>query len=152
LYLNISDVEGWLFLFAGLALIWGYFRYGTIWKAFRLYQKNDLDGLEIQLSNIKKPEWLNAENKAYYHWLNGVILSKDEKWKEAYSNFEIASKGPLRTENALSIVYVCLADTSVFLNDIVKAKEYLVKAKELNHNEGVKQGIEEVEQKIENVA
>jgi len=151
LYIDVSDIEAWLFLFAGGAMIWGYFRYGTIWKAWRFYKKNDLEGLEIQLSHIKKPEWLNAQNKAYFHWLNGVILSRDEKWKEAYDNFEIASKGPLRTENALSVVYVCLADTAVFLSDYVRAKEHLKRAKELDHNEGVQKGIEEVELKIGNV-
>lgn len=151
LYLDISDIEGWLFLFAGGALIWGYFRYGTIWKAWRLYVKNDLDGLELQLSYIKKPEWLNAQNKAYYHLLNGIVLSKHKKWGIAFKNFEIASKGPLRTENVLSMVHVNLADTAIFLNDLTSAKKHLQKAKKLEHNEGVDKIIEEVERKVENV-
>lgn len=148
IYHSFQDIEGWLFLFAGTALIWGHFRYGTIWRAWKFYMKNDLTGLEKQLSYIKNPELLNPQNKAYYHLLNGVILSRDEKWEEAFKDFKIASKGPLRTENALSIVYVCLADSAIFLNDKASAKEYLQKARELEHNEGVLKVIQEVEQKI----
>ena len=152
LYLDPSNIEGWLFLFAGGALVWGYFKYGTIWKAWRLYEKNDLDGLEVQLSYIKKPEWLNAQNKAYYYLLKGVVLSKNGQWETAYKNFEIATKGPLRTENVLSIVHVYLADTAIILNNLSSAKQHLQKAKKLAHNEGVDKIIEEVEQKVENVA
>lgn len=73
LFYSYSDIEGWLFLFAGIALIWGYYRYGTVWRAWKHYANQDLVKLEKQLSYIKKPELLNPQNKAYFHLLTGVV-------------------------------------------------------------------------------
>lgn len=148
LYYSYSDIEGWLFLFAGTALVWGYYRYGTVWRAWKHYVNQDFDKLEKQLSYIKKPELLNPQNKAYFHLLTGVVLSQKERWKEALDHYKLASTGPLRTENVMSSVYVYLADVSFLLKDQTSAIHYLNKAKELEHSDGVSKMIRELEQRI----
>lgn len=146
-----SNLQGWGYILAAIVLFWSHFRSGNVWRAWKAYENNDMEKVRNILSSISKPEWLSTQNKAYYHWLNGVALADNDETKDAYLELKIASKGPLRTENAQSVVNFYLADLALQLNKIETAKKHISKAKSLNHNSELDINIQEIERKIADV-
>lgn len=138
--------ETWIvpFLAAGL-LAWGYFRHGTVWLAFRAARRGDFDRSGRLIAKVREPERLTDQNRAYYHWIRGMLALERGDLAPAREHLETAGRGKLRTANDRSIVACQTAEVCARLGDRAAAQVYLTNARAQPHKPQVDELIAKVE-------
>lgn len=147
IYIPKGHSGGWWMLTAALLFIYGYFRYGSIHAAFSAYKRGNIRRVR-RLIAATWPRWLRAQERAYYDWLAGVLFLHDEQPASARPHLEAAVRGPLRGPHARAWVHCLLADVAIQLGEIEVAREYLCRARALEHRSEVDDRIHELEERI----
>ncbi len=129
-------------------LIWSHFRQGTVALAARAYHNKDYGKAEQLLKEVKNPDQLARNRRGYYEFILGNIDLQNEKFQEAETHFQIASRFPLRNENDKGIVLVQLANLNLKKREFEKAQAYLDVAKELKISSRVQGIVEKIENEI----
>ena len=117
-------------ILGGALLIYGHFRYGTVWFAFRALKKGDLDGAGRLILAVRKPEWLGREYLAYYHWTRGALDAAAQRLDEAHRHFLAAMEGSLRTPKDRAVVCCCLAELAARQGRVDEAENFMMRARE----------------------
>jgi uncharacterized protein HemY len=146
--LRRGSVTGWLLLVAGVLLAFGYFRYATIWLAWKALKAGDVGRCKSLLEKVPSTTSLTAESRAYYEMAHGYIAAEEQSWASARGHFQAALSGPLRTANDRSLAACQLAAVSVRLGDIEGARNYLEMARKQSHKPAVAQLIQQVASQI----
>ncbi|NUP06584.1 MAG: hypothetical protein HOW73_11055 [Polyangiaceae bacterium] len=146
-YAMRGSSAGWLLVAAGLLVGSGYFRYGTVWSAFRAYQRGDVGTTAQRLAQTRYPALLTAESRAYFEFLTGAVQLRRGDPGVARSHLEIAARGPLRTENMQCIVQCHLAEAALELGEHNRALDYLAAARKLPHTDALEEIIGRLETK-----
>lgn len=136
------------FLVAAALFVYGYFKDGTVYLAFKHLKKQQFDKAEQLLAKIKNPELLAKSQKAYYHFSRGIIAAHSAQWSDCLSELQLATINGLRTENDKSIALLGMAEAAFELNQIPTAKAYVEQAKKLKIKPLVKQELKGIEDKI----
>jgi tetratricopeptide (TPR) repeat protein len=145
-FYSLNDIPNMLLCLVALALvIWGYFKNGTVYVAFRHLQKGNYQKAEHLLNKVKKPEILKKSQKSYYHFTKGFIELNKDSLKASKGEFLKVLELGLRTENDTSIVSINLALIEMKLGNFDEALLYINKTKELNYKPALKFEIERVE-------
>lgn len=131
-------------LAAGL-LAFGHFRYGTVWLAFRALRKGDMDRADALLEKVADPNRLNAQCRAYYDWIKGVVSTARGELDQARQHLESAVGGALRTSTDRSVALCCLAEVAAKSGDEDEAREILDSARAEPHAPSVDPIISKVE-------
>ena len=139
---------GALFLVIGLLLLWGHFRYGTVWFAFNSLKFGDYDGAKALLEKVRSPELLNEQNRTYYNLTKGLIAAKEGDMKNAEQLLLVAQEGSLRTTNDRAFVAIVLAELALARGDKEAASQRLDIARSLPARFAVKSRIEELEERL----
>jgi predicted Zn-dependent protease len=120
--------------FATTALLaYGYFRYGTVWLAFRALRAGRSERARALLDQIRFPDRLRSQDRAYYELLRGNLAYERENWASARDHFLRAREHALRTPNDRSMVECALAETLLRCGDPVEARKHLELAREHAH-------------------
>lgn len=121
-YLMRNTSSTYLVLLAVGLIVWGYFKNGTVYLAFKQLKKDNHEKAEKLLLKIKYPNLLTKSQKSYYHFIKGFIeLHKDNLdvgCKELTQALEIG----LRTENDTLIATRTLAAIKLERVSRVKTK------------------------------
>jgi len=107
------------------SLAYGYFRYGTVWLAFRALRAGRSDRARALLDQIRFPDRLRSQDRAYYEMLHGMLACEREEWTTAKDHFQRAREHRLRTANDRSMVECLLAEVLLRCGDPVAAREHL---------------------------
>jgi len=116
-------------LFTVIFLIYGYYKYGTVYIAFQALKKERFDKAEKLISKIKNPTVLSKGQKSYYHYIQGYIAANRREWEKSYSEFTKALAIGLRTKNDTSIALLNLASIEFERKNFEQAKECIEKVR-----------------------
>lgn len=146
--LSQQQPSGFLFLGAAALLAWGYFRHGTVYAACAAYRRGQLERARKLLARVRDPGALTAQDRAYYHWLSGILASGTEL-SSARKSLEEALEGALRTQNDRSLAHCHLAIILAQQGEKDGARGHLSRARELGHRPEVAELIRQVEERLE---
>lgn len=124
-YLREDYINTGLTILAAGLFGYGYFKYGTVYTAFQQLKKENIDKAEKLISKIRNPNNLSKQQKAYYHFTNGIIASEKNEFDLAKSELTKALEIGLRTKNDTSIVLLNLANVEYERKELSSANEYL---------------------------
>ena len=129
--LDESPVASWLG-FAGAALLAvGHWRYGTVWLAFRSYRRGEFDRMERQLMGTPTPAYLQSKQRAYCHFLRGVVHRRHSRLAEARHELQLAADGTVRCAITRSFFYSQLAEAALTAGDVPAARAAIMQARQL---------------------
>ena len=130
-------------------IIWGYFRNGTVYQAFKQLKQKNFDKAEKLLAVIKYPHVLNKNQKSYYHFAKGIIEHNKEHPDESYHQLKLALELGLRSENDTAIATLHMADIELGRKNYDEAKAYLLSLKSLKYKPELDDEIEKVQEELE---
>ena len=130
---NVSPLAAG-FAVVALWLVWDALRHGSVWYGFHAFRRGDLASVRYAMVQIRWPNLLTQESRAYYHWLKGVIDMADSRFAAAKVHLLVAASGQLRTENDRSLVHCLLAEVALQENEADVAREHLHHARALQHH------------------
>jgi tetratricopeptide (TPR) repeat protein len=144
-------IEGALLILSVLFITYGYFRNGTVWKAFQSIKKNNFAKAKKELSQISKPDLLSKSQKGYYYWALGLIKLKDNDLYAAEEHIRKALDFGVRTENDIALLNLNLAQIFYQKEQFQEAYIYLNKTKDISHKSSVDVYILELEQMLNKI-
>ena len=125
---------GCLPLCGAAVLVIGYFRYGAIRPAFKAMLRHDLAAAGRYLATIRFPGLLGAQSRAYYHWINAVVLAQEVgSLQAAEEEMRRAVGGALRTSNDRCVATATLAQIMAIRGDRSGAMRILADAEKIAH-------------------
>lgn len=149
-YLLTQQVYVGIFLLLSGALwIFGYFRYGSVWVAFRAFNKGDLEQARKISAQVRNPQLLNSQHRAYYDWILGGLAASDGDLETAYRLLLQASKGNLRTQNDKSVVQYVLSDVARHMGNLSLARGHLENARSTPHRPQFDSALAELAQQLD---
>lgn len=143
--LRAGSALGWLTLAAVPLLAWSHFRHGTVFAAFLAYRKADYARVHRLLAQVRRPELLRAQDRAYYDFLHGVDAQRQGDYAAARDAFQAALQGPLRTRNMIGIVHLHLARAALAAGDADAARAHVQSARAYAHRDATLEEIARVE-------
>ncbi len=129
-------------------MIWGYFRYGTVYLAFKQLKQKNFDNAEKLLAKINNPHLLSNKQKSYYHFAKGFIELNKEHLDECFHQLKLALELGLRTENDTAIATLHLADFELGRKNYDEAKKYLSSLKSLKYKPELEDEIDKVQEEL----
>lgn len=135
LILNEYVLIGTLLIIGAILLLYGYFRYASVWLAFRKLSANDFTKAKKLLEATPKPEWLSKSQRGYYYWGMGLINLLESKLDLAEIQLIKALNIGLKTDDDISMVYLGLAEINFKKGAIERAKTFMNKAENTPHKD-----------------
>ncbi len=133
--LTKGNRSGFVGLIGAAMLIFGFFRYGPIRPAFLALNNGRFSDAERLVASIKFPNLLNAESRAYLHWIQGVLATRDPgRLGFAEEQMQLAIDGNLRTSNDRSIATATLAQIVAQTKNLERAIKLLDQAENIPHS------------------
>lgn len=123
-----NDLIGFAFLGLTAILTYGYFKYGTVWLAFRAVAGGNVKRAAALLSQVQRPESLGGPERAYFELASGFVCAARSQNDEAEQHLRLALAGPLRTENDRALAEAVLAQLLVARNELPEARTVLEQA------------------------
>lgn len=147
-YLKHEYVGVALVLLGIICVIYGHFKYGSVYLAFKLLQKGDIEDTQKLMLKIKHPEKLNPKQKSYYYFIWACIAYHKAEFDKSYDDFNKAYSIGLRTENDQAIALFNMASIEHHRKNIIQAKELLKEVNTLNYKPSLKENIDQLEKEI----
>ncbi|HYP89544.1 MAG TPA: hypothetical protein VEQ59_15355 [Polyangiaceae bacterium] len=124
-----GDYAGLALLAASAFLAYGYFKYGTVWLAFRAVSGGKIDEAAELLQKVKRPGALGAQERAYYELASGFVCASRAQNDPAEQHLRAALQNQLRTENDRALAEAILAQLLVARDALGEARTVLEVAK-----------------------
>ena len=129
--------------------IYGYFRQGTVYLAFRTLKKGDYEKAIEQLKLTRYVKLLSKTQKSYYYFVRGFINMAKGKLNEGKEDFKLSLEKGLRMPNDRALAWANLAFINHRQKNKVKARECLSEAKKHKAKKEVKKEIERLDAAID---
>jgi outer membrane PBP1 activator LpoA protein len=142
--ISAGDRTGVLGLAVAALLVYGYFRYGTVWLAFRAAQQDNIERARRLLSQIKYPSLLASQSRAYYELLAGHIALSQQQESTAETHFRTSLNYRLRTQNDRCLAEVTLAEILAKSGRTAEAREFVAHANSRFCRPEIRERIEQV--------
>jgi tetratricopeptide (TPR) repeat protein len=140
------------FLATAIVLLLGHFRHGPMLGILMALRKGNITQAEQLLNSIKRPAWLSARYKAYYHFGQSLVASHQQDIESAETHSEKALSIGYLQDKEQGILYYNLARVAYEKDDWKKAKTQLEKLQTLNIEDlHLKQRIEELQDALKDV-
>lgn len=123
-----NDYVGILALAASAFMAYGYFRYGTVWLAFREVAHGRMDAAAKLLLQVKNPEALGSEQRAYFELASGLVSASKAQNQAAEQHLQNALAHQLRTDNDRAMAEAVLAQLLIARNQHAEARALVDKA------------------------
>lgn len=118
-----------LLLLAGSALLgYGYFKYGTVWLAFRQVALGQMDRAARLLAQVKRPEMLDSEQRGYFELAWGLVWASRAENARSEQHLKLALSHALRTDNDRAMAEAVLAQLLLARNEVADARSVLDQA------------------------
>lgn len=133
-----------IMLSAVLLQVWGYFRYGTVYLAFKQLKLKQFKRAERTLKETKYPDLLNKNQKSYYHFVLGMIAYYNEDFDLSFDELMLSNALGLRTKNDTAIVMLHLATIELKRGNFEVSKEHITSLKQLKYKPDLEPEIEKL--------
>jgi hypothetical protein len=143
-----GDRLGFLPLVAAAMFGYGYWRYGTVMRAFRALRGGETSRAAELLEQIADPSRLDAGNRAYYNLIKGAFALDRGDLDGAEKFLEAAPPDQVRTSNDRGIIAWYRARVALEKGDQATAQAHLHQARQEPHKEEVDKLIADLEKKI----
>lgn len=128
-YLLVTgDYAGVLFLGGSAYLGYSYFRFGTVWLAFRQVALGNMEPAAKLLQTVKQPEQLGSEQRAYFELASGLVCASRAENARAEQHLQTALDHQLRTENDRALCEAVLAQLLVARDEPDAARVVVARA------------------------
>ena len=131
--LATGEPFGWLFVGQVLLLAYGYVRYGPMVIAFRAYHERDWSRLESLLAEVRRPEWLRPQDRAYFDFLRGVTARVRGDVAAARQHLAAVDPSRLRSDHIRCVLECHRAGVALESGDRAAAAAHLQDAIALPH-------------------
>ncbi|HSM36289.1 MAG TPA: hypothetical protein VK837_07830 [Longimicrobiales bacterium] len=128
---------GAIFAAAALLVLWGHWRYGSVFAAWQALLKEDRDKARRLLAGTPRPAFLARRHRAYYHWVRGLLLAHEGETGAAREQLESALSGPLRSSSNEALLRAQLAELEIGAGRWSAAERHLLAAHGLRARPGV---------------
>ena len=142
---NGQYVHGALYFTGSVLLIWGHFRYATVFLAWRAIRRGNTARAKRLLADVHSPTALSAAQRSYFDWASGYLALADTDFARARRYLETVKRERLRTSNERSILACHPAQAAAAMGDRSAAKVELDLARSQTHKPGVDLLIENIE-------
>lgn len=116
-------------LLMGFALlVWGYYRNGSVYLAYRRLRQEKYKKAEKLLNEVAKPNWLGRVVQGYYYLSLGHIAFHEERYTEAQMHFKTAYELRPPNGNDRALILLNLAQLANIQGDKKQARHYLKEA------------------------
>lgn len=119
---------GLVFFAVAAFLAYGYFKYGTVWLAFRAVARGEMEGAAKLLAQVRKPEALGAQDRGYYELASGFVCASRGQNERAEAHLRAALAHELRTDNDRALAEAVLAQLLIARDEMVEARKLLERA------------------------
>ena len=126
--LVVGDYAGVLFLGGAAYLGYSYFRFGTVWLAFRQVALGNMAAASKLLQKVERPDALGPEQRAYFELASGLVCASGAENARAEVHLQAALAHELRTENDRALCEAVLAQLLVARDDIEAARAIVERA------------------------
>ena len=141
--------SAWYLYLAAILLIGTLVMFGTVWAAFIKLRKGKIDEAEHLLRQIKKPAWLIKRNRAYYHFVKGMIDLQHKDLAPGEVHLKKALDLGLSPGNDQALAALNLAHLCFMEQRFEESRGFLHHAKAADSNDMViKQNIEKMEKAL----
>lgn len=112
-----------------LLLIGGYFRHGPMVVAYRALLRDDIPKLDRILREVHRPDWLRAQERAYYYLMVGASALSKGNISEAKKALEVVDHENLRTDRIRTMLECLRCEAAFRSGDRNTAAEHVAKAR-----------------------
>jgi len=123
-----GDYAGFVLIAAAAFLVYGHFKYNTVWLAFRAVSGGQLDKAAALLQQVKRPASLGAEARAYFELASGFVCASRAQNEDAEKHLRIALANRLRTDNDRALAETVLAQLLIARDELPEARTLLEQA------------------------
>jgi hypothetical protein len=123
-----GDNVGLAGIAASAVLAYGYFKYGTVWLAFRAVSAGQMDKAAQLLEQVKRPDSLGAQERAYFELASGFVCASRAQNAPAEQHLRVALANELRTENDRALAEAILAQLLIAREELTEARSVLDRA------------------------
>jgi Tfp pilus assembly protein PilF len=138
-----------VFLLSGLVVL-TIFRDERILRAFYYLRKNKMEKAGVVLSNIKHPEKLINTQEAYFHYLNGLVLSQTQMNK-AERYFKRALSIGLRSNTDKAVAKLNLAGLAMSRRKKREATTLIAEVKKLDKHNMLDDQVKLIKQQLKRI-
>ena len=147
--LYTGQATAWAYLLAAVLLVYGHFRYGPVWLAWRAVRNNDLERAKRLLAGVSNPGSLRPDQSAYFSFAQGLVALNEGDLGAAVEHLTKASEGKLRTSNDRSLAVMYLSAAKFDLGEQDAARALLEKARSIPHKSGVASFLDDLDAKFQ---
>lgn len=129
-------------------LVWGYFRNGSVYLAYRRLRQDKYEKAEKLLDEVNRPNWLARVVQGYYYLSRGHIAFQEERYTEAQLHFETAHELRPPNGNDRALILLNLAQLANIQGDKKQARHYLKEAEDEKMSPELAQAMADYKKKI----
>jgi len=146
LHIRIGLSAAWYLYLASFIILLTHFLFGNVWAAFALLRKGRIPEAETLINQIKLPNLLTKQHRAYYHFIKGMIALQKEELKEGEDQLKQALERGLRTPNDNALTALNIAHIYFKQQKIELCRKFLNQSKSFESNDlMIKEKISELE-------
>lgn len=129
-----------------IALLWGYYKIGTVPLALIKIRKNEFDKSEKILDLIQNPDRLNKKYKSYYYFIRGFIARERDQFTESKTCLDETLSIGMKRETDRAMTLLALADMELVNQNEASARNYFVQIKNLKVNASLMPSIRKMQE------
>lgn len=148
LQLLAGQSVGWFLLVAVVMLTYCHLRYGSVWLAYRRTRAGRVSEAEQLLGEIKRPDYLAPQSRAYYQLLQASLASERGDYSNARRFLAELIVADLRTEHDRCLAYATHAGVMLELGEVTAAREHLAQVQLLERKGNLAPHLEELAERI----
>ena len=146
LHVKVGIGSAWYLYLASFIILLTHFLFGNIWAAFGMLRKGKIPEAELLVNQIKRPEFLSKQHRAYYHFIKGMIALQKEELQEGEIQLKQALERGLRSPNDNALTALNIAHIYFRQQKLEPCRKYLSQSKAFTPNDLlIKQKIDELE-------
>jgi hypothetical protein len=123
-----GDLLGLAFLALSAWLTYGYFKYSTVWMAFRAVAAGQMERAARLLQEVRRPESLGPQDRGYFELASGFVCISRAENERAEQHLRSALAGQLRSDNDRALGEAVLAQLLVARDELPEARSLLTRA------------------------
>jgi tetratricopeptide (TPR) repeat protein len=147
--LVVGDYAGVVFLGGAAYFGYSYFKYGTVWLAFREVARGHMNEAAALLQQVKEPQALGSEQRAYFELASGLVCASRAQNQKAEAHLQIALDHRLRTENDRALAEAVLAQLLVARDQLEAAREIVERAVKRECRPGIAARIKDLHEQLQ---